>query len=67
MPSTEPHAISVSSDDVVIHPGWARPVLVHDIALVRLSEPLTLNGKRNDLLLSVKIVILQPPYVKTSL
>lgn len=48
-PTTEPHAISVSSDDVVIHPGWASPVLVHDIALVRLSEPLTLNGKRNDL------------------
>lgn len=55
-PTNEPHAISVSSDDVVIHPGWARPVLVHDIALVRLSEPLTLNGKYDDLLLSLSIV-----------
>lgn len=43
--TNDPHAIAVSSGDVVIHPNWTRSVLLHDIAIVRFHDPVPISGK----------------------
>lgn len=43
-PTNDPNVVSVSSNDVLIHPEWYSPTLLHDVALVRFSDPIELNG-----------------------
>lgn len=43
-PTNDPNVVSVSSNDILIHPEWYPPTLLHDVALVRFSEPIEFNG-----------------------
>lgn len=43
-PASDTNVIAISTDDVLIHPLWIRPMMVHDIALVRFSDPVPING-----------------------
>jgi len=49
--ANESAAVNVSSGDVVIHPSWHRPTLLHDIAIIRLSEAVPLSASISPILL----------------
>ncbi|ERL89799.1 hypothetical protein D910_07160 [Dendroctonus ponderosae] len=50
-PGTAPNVISRSSDDVLIHEGWNRAILLHDIAIVRFETPVPLSANITPVLL----------------
>jgi len=52
-PADDTNVITRSTNDVLTHPLWVRPMMVHDIALVRFSDPVPING--NFLLILVLI------------
>lgn len=43
-PADDTNVIIRSTDDVLLHPLWVWPMMVHDIALVRFSDPVPING-----------------------
>lgn len=44
-PGTASYVTNRSSDDVIMHEGWNRAILLHDIAIVRFETPVPLSGK----------------------
>ncbi|XP_066245186.1 brachyurin-like isoform X2 [Euwallacea similis] len=52
-PSNDPNVVNVSSGDIVIHPDWYRPTLLHDVAIVRFQKPVPLNANITPVLLPV--------------
>lgn len=43
-PADDTNVIVISTNDVLTHPLWVRPMMVHDIALVRFNNPVPING-----------------------
>ncbi|KAL1512811.1 hypothetical protein ABEB36_002335 [Hypothenemus hampei] len=50
-PNQQAHGVSVSTRDIILHPGWTRSILLHDIALIILPQTLQLTNNISTVML----------------